>query len=157
MNTLLICIQNESDAMANLVDILGQEQAALTQAPSLTLMEEVSAITQQKNQLVAAISQLGKLRRNELTRLGFQLTESTMPEWLQDQSQKDCWAKLIKHTKKAKELNRVNGLLITKHLIRNQTTLQVLTKHHRSNSGPALYGADGQSNNQRSAGRGFQV
>ena len=157
MNTLLICIQNESDAMANLVDVLSQEQAALTQAPSLSLMEQVSAIIQHKNQQIAAISQLGKIRRNMLSSLGFQITESTMPEWLQDQSQKDCWAKLIKHTKKAKELNRVNGLLITKHLIRNQTTLQVLTKHHRSSSGPSLYGANGQSNNQRSNGRGFQV
>ncbi len=157
MNTLLICIQNESDAMAKLVDILTEEQAALTQAPSLSLMEEISAITQLKNQQIAAISQLGKLRRNMLASLGFQQTETTMPEWLQDQAQKDGWAKLIKFTKKAKELNRVNGLLITRHLLRNQTTLHVLTKHHRSNSGPSLYGANGQSNNQRTTGRGFQV
>jgi flagella synthesis protein FlgN len=157
MNTLLICIQNESDAMANLVDVLKLEQTALTQAPSLALMEEINTITQKKNQLIANISQLGQLRKRELTRLGFRQSESTMPDWLQDQAQKECWAKLIKHTKKAKEVNRVNGLLITKHLLRNQSTLQVLYKHHRTNTVPSLYGSDGQSSNQRSVMRGFVV
>ncbi|MET3108469.1 flagella synthesis protein FlgN [Oxalobacteraceae bacterium GrIS 2.11] len=157
MNNLLICIQNESDAMANLVTILMQEQNALTQAPSLALMEEISAITQQKNQLIANISLLGQIRKNELTRLGFQHNEATMPTWLQDQAQIDCWSLLIKHTKKANELNRVNGLLINKHLLRNQTTLQVLYKHQRNDSAPSLYGSNGQSSARRGATRGFVV
>jgi flagella synthesis protein FlgN len=157
MNTLLICIQNESDAMAKLIEILKQEQTALTQAPSLTLMEEISKITQQKNQLIASISQLGQLRKTELARLGFQDKETILPAWLQEQTQKDCWAKLIKFTKKAKELNRVNGLLINKHLLRNQNTLHVLYKHHRSNTMPSLYGSNGQSSTQRSVMRGFVV
>jgi flagella synthesis protein FlgN len=138
-----------------LVDVLKSEQAALTQAPSMTLMDEINAITARKNQLIAEISQLGKLRNSELAKLGFSGRDTTMPSWLQDQSQKDCWAILIKHTKKANELNRVNGLLISRHLLRNRTTLQVLTKHHRSSTMPSLYGSDGQSSTQRSVMRGF--
>ncbi|PRC91833.1 flagella synthesis protein FlgN [Solimicrobium silvestre] len=155
MNTLLFCIQNETDAMTALVEVLGQEQTALTQAPSLPLMEEINAVMQRKNQLIASISQLGHTRKNELTRLGFKHPETSMPEWLQDQAQVECWAKLMKLTRKAKELNRVNGLLITKHLIRNQSTLQVLYQNHGSTSTPSLYGANGQSNTQRSTVRGF--
>ena len=155
MNTLLICIQNESAAMANLIDVLKLEQTALTQAPSLPLMEEINSITLKKNQLIASISQLGLVRKNELARLGFDVAETTMPAWLQDQAQKDSWESLIKYTKKAKELNRVSGLLITRHLMRNQSTLQVLYKHHRGNSMPSLYGSNGQSSTQRNLVRGF--
>jgi flagella synthesis protein FlgN len=155
MNTLLICIQNESDAMAALTDILRLEQAALTQAPSLELMEEINALTQKKNRHIATITQLGKLRKNEISRLGFAFTDTAAPQWLQDQAQKDCWEKLVGHTRKANELNRVNGLLISKHLLRNQSTLQVLRKNHQGSSMPSLYGANGQSNQARSVMRGF--
>ncbi len=155
MNTLLICIQNESDTMAKLVDVLKQEQTALTQAPSLTLMDDINEITGRKNQLIATISQLSYLRKKELGRLGFKQADSTMPEWLQDQAQIDAWAHLVKHTRKANELNRVNGLLINKHLIRNQSILRVLYQRHNSSPAPALYGADGQSTTRHHAMRGF--
>ena len=157
MNTLLICIQNESDAMATLVEILRLEQVALTQAPSLELMEEINAVTLKKNQLIASISQLGQLRKNEVKRLGFRQAEAKMPLWLQDDDQKAAWNKLIVHTQKANELNRVNGLLISRHLLRNQSTLQVLYKNHQNSSMPSLYGANGQSNTRRSVMRGFVV
>jgi len=157
MNTLLICIQNESDAMAALVDVLKLEQNALTLAPSLSLMEEISALTEKKNRLIATISQLGRQRKNELARLGFRLADTTLPPWLQDEAQKDCWTKLLGHTKKANELNRVNGILINKHLVRNQSTLQVLYRSHRNGAMPSLYGSNGQSNAQRSVMRGFTV
>ena len=155
MNTLLICIQNESDAMAALIDVLRQEQAALSQAPSLELMEEINAITQKKNQQIVTITQMGKLRKIEIARLGFPMTDAPVPRWLQDQAQKDCWDKLVAHTRKANELNRVNGLLISKHLLRNQSTLQVLYKNHQNSSMPSLYGANGQSSSRLSVMRGF--
>ena len=155
MNTLLICIQNETHAMAALVEVLKQEQLALTEAPSLELMEQINTVTAKKNQMIATISQLGQLRKKEIKRLGFAQTDAPMPAWLQDQDQKDCWNKLIGHTKKANELNRVNGLLISRHLVRNQSTLQVLYKNHQSAATPSLYGANGQSNARRSMLRGF--
>lgn len=155
MNTLLICIQNESYAMAALIEVLKLEQAALTQAPSLELMEEINALTQKKNQQIATITQLGKLRKNEIARLGFPVTDIPAPQWLQDQAQKNCWDQLVGHTRKANELNRVNGLLISKHLLRNQTTLQVLHRNHQGSSMPSLYGANGQSDSRRSVMRGF--
>lgn len=154
MANLLTCIQNESDAMVGLVALLNEEQSALTQAPSPAVMEQLTVITSNKNRLIATINQLGQARRLELQRLGFKPTETAMPEWLQDQVQKDGWATLVRHTKKANELNRVNGLLINKHLIRSKSTLQVLRRHHQGPAAPALYGANGQSNVQRSVGRG---
>ena len=155
MNALLICMQNELTAMASLVDVLGQEQAALTQAPSLELMEEINAITVTKNQWINSLNQLGKARKQALTRLGLGHVEQNLELYLQDHDQRDCWSKLMAKTKKAKELNRVNGLLITRHLLRNQSTLEVLYQHHQHTNMPTLYGANGQSNPQRSLIRGF--
>ena len=152
-DTLLHCIQNETDAMASLVDVLAQEQVALTQAPTLELMEEIRIITQKKTQIINTISQIGHSRQTELVRRGFNATETTLPEWLENKEQSDAWAKLIQQTEKAKELNRVNGLLITRHINRNQSTLQVLYANQHTNS-PALYGADGQSNAPRAKARG---
>ena len=155
MDNLLICLQNESDTMAALVEMLTQEQAALTLAPTVALMDEINTITRNKNEIIAAVSQAGLLRRRELTRLGFNQIDTTLPDWLQDDAQLGCWQQLISHTKKANELNRINGLLINRHLLRNQSTLAVLTRQHNSATAPALYGANGQSNAQRSQGRGF--
>ena len=155
MENLLICLQNESNAMAALVETLVQEQAALTLAPTVALMEEINTITRNKNEIITTVSQAGVQRRRELARLGFNQIETTLPDWLQDEAQLSCWQQLISHTKKANELNRINGLLINRHLLRNQSTLAVLTKQHSAGSAPSLYGANGQSNAQRSQGRGF--
>lgn len=157
MNTLLTCIQNEIDAMTTLVEVLKQEQAALMQAPSLPLMDEINAVTRQKNQYISAISQLSQCRKNELGRLGFSQLETISPVWINDEAQKNSWAQLLKVTKKAKELNRVNGLLITRHLMRNQSTLDVLYHSHRPSTIPTLYGSNGQSSTQRNLMRGFEA
>lgn len=157
MDTLLICLQNESHAMAALVATLTKEQAALTLAPTIALMDEINTITVTKNEIISTVSQAGVQRRRELARLGFNQIETTLPDWLQDEAQLNCWQQLISHTKKANELNRINGLLINRHLLRNQSTLAVLTKQHSTVAAPSLYGANGQSNAQRSQGRGFIV
>ena len=154
---MLICLQNESDTLAALVEMLTQEQAALTLAPTVALMDEINTITRKKNEIIAAVSQAGLLRRRELARLGFNQIDTTLPDWLQDVTQLACWQQLINHTKKANELNRINGLLINRHLLRNQSTLAVLTRQHNSVAAPALYGANGQSSTQRSQGRGVVV
>ena len=52
------------------------------------------------------------------------------------------WSELLELIKAAKEFNRVNGLLISKHMIRNQNTLQVL---QGPKQGGSLYGPNGQS------------
>ena len=157
MDTLLICLQNESHAMAALVATLTAEQAALTLAPTIALMDQINPITVTKNEIISTVSQAGVQRRRELARLGFNQIETTLPDWLQDEAQLNYWQQLISHTKKANELNRINGLLINRHLLRNQSTLAVLTNQRSTEATPSLYGANGQSNAQRSQGRGFIV
>jgi flagella synthesis protein FlgN len=118
-------------------------------------MEEINAITNAKNRVINTLNQLGQARKQALFRLGLPHVEKNLELYLQDQDQRDCWAKLMAQTKKAKEVNRVNGMLITRHMIRNQSTLQVLYQHHRNTSIPTLYSANGQSNPQRNLHRGF--
>lgn len=161
MTTLQICIQNESTAMADLVNVLEQEQSVLTKAPTVELMEEINWLTQKKNQLIASLAELGKARNNELQRLGFKSQETTMQQWLSDKigdkTQLACWEHLVALTTKAEDLNRSNGFLITRHLARNQTKLDVLNKLYQPDADPALYGANGQSATQLNRTRGVVV
>jgi len=155
MDTLLNCIQNEVTAMADLIELLQQEQAALVQAPTAELIEQIRTHTEQKNQRVEHISQLGQVRRDELRRLGFDSQETTSPQWLQTEEQTQRWKELISRTAQAKELNRVNGILIFRHLARTHTMLEVLCGNRQPNSVPQLYGADGQCNSPRGNTQGI--
>lgn len=157
MNVLLNCIQNETMAMAGLVELLCQEQTVLSHAPTPELMEEINGFTQKKHQLISDIAQLVQLRTKELIRAGFKPEETSVRQWFQNKAEKESWEKLIEQIAKANELNRVNGLLITRHLARNQSTLDVLYKNQQAGSAPALYGANGQSGTQRNNGRGVVV
>jgi len=140
--------------MADLVDLLHQEQTVLSQAPTLELMDEINQLTQKKHQVIRDVAQLAQLRTKELLRSGFKPEETSVQKWLHGKAEKECWAKLVEQITKANEFNRVNGLLITRHLARNQSTLDVLYKNQQAGSAPALYGANGQSDAQRSNGRG---
>jgi flagella synthesis protein FlgN len=56
-------------------------------------------------------------------------------------SAKKRWAELISLTQSAKELNRVNGLLIGSHMARNQSALNALQS---GQNGGNVYGPNGQ-------------
>ena len=154
MDTLVTCIQNEAVAMTALVTVLTQEQSALIQAPTLALLEEINQITEEKNQLILSLIQLSQLRLQALTRLGFDPEETLLPKWLQEEAHMQLWSQLITETTRAKELNYTNGLLLAKHLARNQSLLDVLHQNHDAQAELTLYGADGQSNTPRNNHRG---
>jgi flagella synthesis protein FlgN len=69
-----------------------------------------------------------------------------MQAWLQEpQAQQvagPVWKALLEVAGKAKELNRVNGLLIGQHMTRNQQALNIL---QGAPAAGTMYGPDGQN------------
>ena len=156
LTSLLSCIQNETTAMAELTQVLQEEQTLLTQAPTLQITQEIAAVTRRKNQYIAEVANRSQLRQKFLNDNGISETDSRAPAWLQDTETQLKWDALLLQTEKAKELNRVNGALIAKHIARNQSTLQVLYQHNTSSSNNAgLYGPSGHATDNRARRAGF--
>jgi len=140
-------LNDEIAAASELADVLTREQALLVDAD----IEALPALTEAKAKLIARIAVLANTRYQALAAAGFADEESGMKAWVGSPSAPAAagasWNALLKAAESAKELNRVNGLLIGKHISRNQTTINVLNSNRQA---PALYGPNGQT----SAGTG---
>lgn len=151
-DSIIIEVMNdEALAMQELVEILTQEQEFLIDG-SLELLSEV---TEGKSRCLIRSSELAQRRYRALQAANQSPDENGMRAWLavrNNDDMKQAWKKLFEITAKASELNRVNGMLIGKHLSRNSMAMHALNNTHR-NSG--VYGPDGQTT--RNISRGISV
>lgn len=134
-------LNQERDAMHRLIALIRQEQTFLLAAN----IDGLNAITDEKAKTVAHVAALANARQHALTSAGYPQTEAGMQAWVTSQttgSAADTWAELLTLTRSAKEINRVNGLLINSQLTRNQLALNVL---HGADQRSGFYGPDGQS------------
>ncbi len=137
-------LQEEHQALANLIELMKVEQAYLVAAD----MDGVQSITEQKSRVVAQISKLAQQRHRALAMAGFAPEEQNMQAWLASINQDKvnaAWQDLLTITKAAKELNRVNGILVNKQLSWNQQALETLQAPIRADTGGSFYGPNGQS------------
>lgn len=146
-------LQCEQHTMQTLHHLLLQEQAALIEAS----IEGLTDLTQAKASLVSELGRLAKQRHAALAAAGFAASESGMRDWIDATTDADqhtsSWTTLLSMTTEARELNRVNGMLIGRHLLRNQTELNILQgKPQNSN----FYGRNGQSTG-KGIGRGLAI
>jgi flagella synthesis protein FlgN len=136
-------LSDEIAASNELADVLRREQAALIAAE----IDALPALTTEKAQLVARIAVLANARYQALAAAGFADEEEGMKAWVGTPTcpaaAAASWNALLDAARSAKELNRVNGLLIAKHLGRNQASINVLQQGSRQ--GPTLYGPNGQT------------
>jgi flagellar biosynthesis protein FlgN len=134
-------LNDEIAVASNLVDVLKREQTVLIAADT----EALPALTEEKAKLVAQIAVLANKRYQALAAAGFQDEEAGMKAWIDSPASSaaagQSWNTLLEAARAAKELNRVNGMLIAKHMARNQATLTVLQGGRQSVS---LYGPNGQ-------------
>jgi flagella synthesis protein FlgN len=136
-------LHEERTAAQALADLLAKEQASLIKAE----IEALAALSEEKALLVARMTELAKDRHAALGALGFEASETGMQVWLQTpQAPKaaiQAWNELLEVASKAKETNRVNGLVLGQHMMRNQQALNVL----QGNNQPAgtIYGPNGQT------------
>jgi flagella synthesis protein FlgN len=145
-------LQEEARIAHVLLELLKKEQAQLIAAD----IDSLTALTEEKTRLIAQLSELATQRQNALTAAGFDAQESGMQAWLTAQNlpaANQAWKELLKLAQDAKEINRINGLLIGKHLARNQNALNVLKG---APQGQGLYGPNGQAS-AGASGRGLAI
>ncbi|MBI1889241.1 MAG: flagellar protein FlgN [Burkholderiales bacterium] len=135
-------LKDESQAARVLIDLLKKEQAMLVAAE----IEGLPALTEEKAKIVSHLSELASRRHNALAAAGFAPQETGMQEWLKKNAiaaASSAWKELMDLAKSGRELNRINGMLINKHLARNQQAINVLQVGPQE--GHAFYGPNGQS------------
>jgi flagella synthesis protein FlgN len=125
-----------------MIALLKQEQAHLIKAD----IEGLMAITEEKSRAANEMNELARQRYRSLAAIGYDPGEGGMRAWL-DKSAPDAitasWDSLLELAKSAKSLNSANGLLIGKHMSRNQQALNIL----RGNQNNSFYGPNGQATN----------
>ncbi len=134
-------LTEEQNAARTLLQLLKQEQDQLVAAN----IEGLTALTEEKAKVVSRMTELAKQRHDMLAKAGFEPKESGMKAWLASAAAKAAsksWNELLSLASKAKEMNRTNGVLITKHLSLNQNALNALKVGPQGNN---FYGPDGQS------------
>jgi flagellar biosynthesis protein FlgN len=133
----------EHERILALVELMKQEQQFLLSADADGLAE----LTPRKAALVQELAQLSQERHAALGRAGFASAEAGMEPWLAaqgDEAARSAWTALLAHTAEAKELNRVNGMLINRQMAHNQTVLNAL-RTPTTGADATLYGAKGQT------------
>jgi len=135
-------LSEEHKAASHLIELLKREQTELVAAKIDGLID----LSEKKSSAVSQMMQLANTRHRKLASAGFASSEKGMQDWMKSSAAKPdvkkLWAELIAYARSAKELNRINGILITKHMMRNQTALNVLNVNV---PGGNFYGPDGQS------------
>jgi flagella synthesis protein FlgN len=134
----LLC--KERDALEALVCLLRDEQALLVGAA----VDDLSDVTAKKADVVTRMIQLANSRHCSLAVEGFSPDEVGMHAWLdkhKSPSLLQLWTETLLLAQTAKELNRLNGVLIATRLSRTQQSLSLL----RAQPIPGMiYDADGQ-------------
>ncbi len=139
-------LAEEQQVVQSLLTLLQREQEQLM-AVGIDGLPETTA---EKNTLINRMAALGRARYAALAAVAHAADENGMRAWLEQESDKEqrraaqrLWTDLRSQAEAARELNRTNGILIGKHLARNQGALNVLQT--ASGAGGSFYGPDGQS------------
>jgi flagella synthesis protein FlgN len=142
--TPLNSLREEEHIMSTLLDVLRQEQQLLVKAE----IDSLQAVTTRKTALVTQMTLLSAQRHRALGKAGFPAQESGMDAWIaasgeaRDESA-TLWQALLEHTREAKELNRINGMLINKQMGHTQGALQALRPQGAAQNN--FYGPGGMS------------
>jgi|EP01034_Spumella_vulgaris_P003542 flagella synthesis protein FlgN len=132
-------LREEQRVITALLEVLKQEQQHLVAAD----IDGLTELTPRKSSLVNDMAVLASQRHNALGAAGYQAEEAGMDAWLAasgDPEAAPLWAQVLELTREAKELNRLNGTLISQHLSHTQGALQALRPQAQGN----FYGPSGQ-------------
>ncbi|MFC0253150.1 flagella synthesis protein FlgN [Massilia consociata] len=133
----------EQQHVSSLLELMKQEQALLVAADADGLAE----LTPRKNALLQELAALSAQRHAALAAAGCEGSEAGMEPWLAVGGNPEAraqWEQLLHLAREAKELNRVNGMLINKQLAHKQGMLNALRMPAGLEAG-GVYGASGQT------------
>jgi flagella synthesis protein FlgN len=150
MTSPLTTLNDELALISSLVELMKQEQRHLVGIDIDGLLD----LTPQKSQLIQDMAALSAQRHRALGALGMAADETGMQAWLTTagadaQAQ---WQHLLECTAEAKELNRVNGMLIAKQMAHTQTILQAM-RTPTAAADNSVYGPNGQTSGLASSNR----
>ncbi|CDG81871.1 flagella synthesis protein FlgN [Janthinobacterium agaricidamnosum] len=147
--TPITSLHEEQQLMSSLLELMQQEQQFLLAAA----IEELTEVTARKSSLVGQLSVLASRRHAALAGAGYPAQEDSMDAWLVAHGDSDAqaaWSALLELTRSAKETNRLNGMLVNKHLVHTQGALN--TMHPAAQSGN-FYGPSGQTTTNNTSRR----
>lgn len=139
--TATVSFEEDMRLMSEFVHLLEHEQVSLI----ANKINEVENIVETKAALLQKIDHVAKARYAALAQNHFEANENGMVAWVIEQmdlSVKKRWDVFQQLLVKAKEINRLNGVLISKHFNRNRHMLQGLQNAFKSNE---VYGKNGQT------------
>jgi flagella synthesis protein FlgN len=134
-------LRDEQQVIGSIVELMKTEQQFLISADA----DGLSTITPNKLQLAQRAATLARVRHKALAAAGFSAGEAGMEPWLAvggSDEQRQYWNRLLELTREAKELNRVNGMLVNRQLGQAQAALGAL---RGTGLGAGVYGPGGQT------------
>jgi len=134
-------LRDEQQVIGSIVELMKTEQQLLISADA----DGLSTITPNKLQLAQRAATLARVRHKALAAAGFGAGEAGMEPWLAvggSDEQRQDWNRLLDLTRAAKELNRVNGMLVNRQLGQAQAALGAL---RGTGSAAGVYGPGGQT------------
>ncbi|QBE64822.1 flagella synthesis protein FlgN [Pseudoduganella lutea] len=144
-------LREEQCLITELLDILKDEQQSLVAAD----IDRLSALTPRKSEVLTHMGVLARERHDALGQAGCEAREAGMETWLCAHGTPDdraLWNTLLAQTREAKELNRLNGMLINKQLSHTQGALQALRPPSPAGN---VYGPSGLTATSTTVSRGF--
>jgi len=148
-----VTFEKDAALVSELLSDLQSEQSALVTAD----LDVIERMVDKRVELLQALGAAANARYDALASAGFEPNEQGMAVWLQKQSSQlldSAWVTFQQELTQAKELNRLNGILINKHFLRNQEKLDAL---NGKTSAPQFYGKNGQAHRANSSRSGFSV
>jgi flagella synthesis protein FlgN len=143
MATASATLQDELKLINCLIDLMKQEQQFLVAANT----DGLETLTPLKTQLVEQMAALAGQRHAGLVNDGFEGSETGMNAWVRHTNNpviQASWQQVLENMRDAKELNRINGMLINKQMIHNQILIQAMrTPADAADTG--FYGPSGQA------------
>jgi flagella synthesis protein FlgN len=133
-------LRDEQQLIGSIVELMKTEQQLLISADA----DGLSGLTPKKLQLAQQAAGLSRMRHTALAAAGFSAGEAGMEPWLAVGGNDDTraqWGRLLALTRQAKEINRVNGMLINKQLAHTQGVLNALRGAEGGAAG--VYGPSG--------------
>ena len=134
---LISLLEAEAAQMQLFVDVLEEERAALGQAD----VEPLFVLAERKNALAGTLQQLATRRAELLAQAGQPHSREGIEALIKD-SKLPAWQAFNSAARQARDLNDVNGVMISERLKNNHQALAILM---RAADQPAVYGPDGQS------------
>lgn len=136
-----ISFEQDAKLIDLMLTLLKREQTDLVHAN----IGSIENLMDEKSEILQAINLSTNVRHDALRKLGLPANEEGMETWVRQQNKSSLtatWQAFQKTVGQAKEMNRLNGILINKHFSRNQQLLNQLQGNYAKGG---VYGANGQA------------